>query len=365
MSTPIRVCLVSPIPPPNGGIARWTQMIVRHAETRGDIELSLVNTALRWRSIHDMSALRRILAGVRQLLGSSRALCRVLARERPDIVHVNTSGQLGVLRDLSLLLIAKLFRVPFIYHLRFGRIPGIARRGSVEWRLLTLVMRHSSAVIPLDRQTEATITRHLPSTRLERIPNCIDFTELPPAAKGSEGPRTTLFVGWVVATKGIEELLSAWAEIDSPEWSLVIAGPYDEAYRNSLVDRLKPPPSVHFVGSLPHAEILELMAKADLFVLPSHTEGFPNAVLEAMALGKPIVSTDVGAVGEMLAQGCGTVIAPQNREQLVTALAKLMRDPDQRNRLGESARVRALSEYSLESTFHRYTDLWRRTAMRD
>jgi glycosyltransferase involved in cell wall biosynthesis len=353
----VKVCLVSPLPPPHGGIARWTEMISARAKRCSELTLSIINTAVSSStSLPRRSAIQRAAVGVPRLLSTCWALWRLLAQERPDVVHVNTSGQLGLIRDAAVLVAARVARLPFIYHLRFGRIPQLAARQGLEWRFTASIMRRATVVVALDQATESTIRRHLDGVALVRIPNCVDLAGLPRISAVAGGRRTVLFVGWVVPAKGIEDLLSAWPGADG--WSLVIAGPYEETYLDRLRAIHGPFTSVAFVGNLPHNRALELIAACEIFVLPSHTEGFPNSVLEAMALGRAIVATDVGAVSEMLADECGVVVRPANANALRLALLGLMADAHRRRELGRRARAKATSEYSLDRILGRYLELW-------
>ena len=109
---------------------------------------------------------------------------------------------------------------------------------------------------------------------------------------------------------------------------------------------------------------MERMAACDLLVLPSYTEGFPNVVLEAMALGKAIVATDVGAIPEMLEAKCGLLVKPKDVQGLTTVLRSLLNDGNLRTELGNRARERALANYSIDVVFPRYMSLWRQPAER-
>lgn len=333
-------------------------MIMEKARTCVDLELLLIDTALRWRSLHDTGWTRRVLAGVPQLLSSVWKLLRIAITAKPDVVHVNTSGQLGVIRDVLLLTVSIAFRIPFIYHIRFGRVPSIATWNTLEWKVMTLVMRRSSAVIVLDELTATAVAEHLSEVPLSRVPNCVDVLGLPDIVPADGLTKTLLFVGWVLPSKGIEDLVEAWCKIDRTGWRLRIVGPCDDSFRMTILGRLSRGTSIEFLGEVSHSAGLELIGTCDLFVLPSHTEGFPNVVLEAMALGVAVVATDVGAIGEMLANGCGLVVPPANSAELSVALEKLMRDERRRNELGERAKAKARLHYSLESVFEDYINFW-------
>jgi glycosyltransferase involved in cell wall biosynthesis len=167
-----------------------------------------------------------------------------------------------------------------------------------------------------------------------------------------------MFLGWVIPTKGVGELVEAWSRLNPKGWRLIVAGPVEEAYKAELLKTHRPE-GVEFTGELGHEEAMKLMAGADLFVLPSYTEGFPNVILEAMALGRPIVATAVGAIPEMLSDGCGVLIKPRSAEELAEALSRVLSDPGLREGLGSRARTRALEEFSLGAVFARYRELWK------
>jgi glycosyltransferase involved in cell wall biosynthesis len=119
---------------------------------------------------------------------------------------------------------------------------------------------------------------------------------------------------------------------------------------------------VDFTGEIPHESVLEKVAACDLFVFPSHTEGFPNAVAEAMAMGKCVIASDVGAIGAMLDNGCGVTVQPRDVEGLAAALRVLTADHERRTAFGDAARQRARRDYALAKIFDDYSRLWRAAA---
>jgi len=357
---PVRAALVSPLPPPQGGIARWTAMIQRAAVSSDRVDVAVVDIALRGRSIHQTTVARRIAAGVVQVVRAGAGLGWRALRRRPDVVHANTSGGLGVLRDLVLLAVARAFRIAFVYHIRFGRVPGIAAARRLEWRLMRRVIARAAATVVLDAETERAVRTFAAPRTLVRIPNCIDLSVLPPTTPPT-GSRV-LFAGWVLPAKGVEDLLAAWRSVDVDGAELLLAGPCEPAYLARLRAATADLPTVTFVGELPGPELLALMARCDIFVLPSHSEGFPNAVLEAMALGRAVLASDVGAVAEMLADGCGVVVPPADPARLAAELVALLADPDQRVVSGQRARRKAYDCYALPSVLDRYEALWRQVS---
>jgi glycosyltransferase involved in cell wall biosynthesis len=351
----IKICLVSPLPPPLGGIGRWTTLVCRWTANLQQIRITQVDISPRWRAIDDMSIWKRVLGGGLQLI---RDYIRFLiAVPGVDVIHLTTSGRLAVVRDLGICTTAKLLRIPIVYHLHFGRVPDIARANTLEWRMLLCAMKLAFIVLPLDRATASTIHSLLPQKRVEIIPNPIDPAMLPTPTHRPSRKKTLLFLGWILPSKGVEELFGAWNQLANDDWELVIAGPGTTAYQDHLVSLFKPR-GIRFVGEVPHKAALQLLADCDIFVLPSHTEAFPFVVLEAMALGKAIVATDVGAIPEMLDGECGILVKPQDVQSLAQGLRELMTNEGLRVTLGGRAGERALENYTADTVFSQLLMIW-------
>lgn len=358
----LRVCLVAPFPPPYGGIAHWTAMVCRYAAGREDVEIALVNIAPTWRTIHSNGVLVRALGGGIQLLRDALRLAGALRRSRFDVVHLTTSGHLAAVRDLAVSYVASAFGIPLVYHIRFGRIPEIARSNALEWRLIRKVMQRAASVVVIDNTTFAAVREYVEEVNVCLVPNCVNTAELPTPEAGANVVRTALFVGWVVPTKGVGELVESWSKLNPPGWRLEIVGPVDEAFKALLLSQFETG-SIDFVGPLPHQDAMARMARCDLFVLPSYTEGFPNAVVEAMALGKPIIATTVGAIPEMLDSDAGILVESRNVGQLSDALHRLISDPLLREKMGSLALERAIKNYTIDVVFDAYASLWSRVSV--
>lgn len=357
----LSICLVAPLPPPYGGIAHWTHMMLGYASKVEGVELVSINTAPTWRSIHANGLVVRALGGALQLLRDCFHITKTLCGRRFDAIHLTTSGHLAALRDLAVSYLAGWFGVGLVYHIRFGRIPTLAGGRSLEWRLIRVVMRRAAKVILIDEATFEAVRRAELGANAVLIPNCVDMDALQQAAPREEGMRTALFVGWVVPTKGVGELVEAWTQLNPPGWRLDIVGPCDDAYRNDLLAG-RAPASLRFLGQLTHAEAMRRMAACDLFVLPSHTEGFPNVVVEAMALGRPIIATDVGAIPQMLADGAGILVKSKDVDALAGGLERAIGDQGLRGQMAARALERANRLYTIEVVFGAYKGIWRSVA---
>lgn len=351
----VRVLLASPLPPPYGGISHWTARLRGELSGRSDVDLLIVNTAPRLRRTLTASVLTRVLEGVpRMILDVVRMVVTTIGA-RPDVVHVNTSGSLALFRDLAMLQAAKVLKATRVVHLRYGRLASVAAAGGWESLLTRWVLRSADLVIALDRTTAEVAGRT--GARVARLPNFVDVPEEMPAPENRE--RFFLFVGWVIETKGVLELLDAWHAADIPGWELRIAGPVGDQAR--VLDRLVDLPArVTLLGEVPNAEVRRLMMRCGCFVLPSRTEGFPNVVSEAMSCAAPIIGSDVGAIAEMLDDGgSGIVVAPRSAGELAEALTLVATDDALRQRLGKRAWVRCREEYATDVVVESLVQTWR------
>ena len=352
----MKVLLVAPFPPPYGGIANWSVMLSEHMKKTED-ELAILNIAPKKRTTEGRNLFDRIVVSGLEMLRKKRQMIKMIKQENPDVIHMTTSGSLAIIRDISMLKAAKKYGVPVIYHLHFGKTAQIAKENTKLWKLFSTAMGLASAVIALDGKTYEVIKKNLPGVNVFQVPNPIDLTQLPQPEQ--QRKKQVVFLGWVVPTKGIGELIRAWNVVGKQhsEYELLVIGPSKaeqlEMYRAAAETK-----NLKFVGELPHDKAMEILAQSTAFVLPSHTEGFPYCVMEAMALKTAVVATDVGAIRQMLSDDCGVVIEKENVETLVGALNKVLDDQRYRTQLAENAYVRAQKAYAMPTVYQQLKDIW-------
>ena len=120
---------------------------------------------------------------------------------------------------------------------------------------------------------------------------------------------------------------------------------------------------VHLLGS--RSDVPEILNAADIFVLSSDYEGNPLAVLEAMTAGKPVISTAVGGVPELLEGGCGLLVPPRDAQALSKAMSYVLEDAGARISMGEASAARALERFDLRVMTEAYAGLYRELIAND
>jgi colanic acid/amylovoran biosynthesis glycosyltransferase len=203
------------------------------------------------------------------------------------------------------------------------------------------------------------IAPNLPDVRIEVVRLGVDCSALQPSVPASirstaeppEGPFRLVCTGRMVAAKGHRILLEALAPLVASgiDFSCTLIGDGPERpFLETLSSRLGLSSQVHFLGALAHSETLAQVAQADVFVLASFAEGLPVALMEAMALSVPCVSTTIAAIPELISNGeNGLLVPPANSQALSAALTKLAKDHGLRRQFGRNARFTAESGYNL------------------
>jgi len=285
-------------------------------------------------------AAARSFKGVSLILRMA-ALARALRAARIDIVH-NYLLRANLVGAIS----ARLAGVPVVLcskrgcHQRRGFELVSARIGN---RLADRVTVNAEAVRDFVHANE-----RCPREKMVVIPSGVDTDRFRPLAGSSYKARLGLvesrrIVGVVTrmrVRKGVEEFIRAIGKLREthPDVHGVIVGEV------SLDDRLQQ--LVHGLGLEDHLSLLgrrsdmpEVLAAFDVFVLSSHDEGMSNAILEAMAMEKPVVATDVGGTGEVVRHGnSGLLVPPKDPDALATAIGEIVSEPSRAVEMGRLGR---------------------------
>lgn len=170
--------------------------------------------------------------------------------------------------------------------------------------------------------------------------------------------------GRMVAAKGHRILLEALALLSAEgiafTCTLIGDGP-ERKFLESLASKMGIADRIRFLGAMAHQPTLAEVAQADVFVLASFAEGLPVALMEAMALGVPCVSTTIAAIPELIEnRRNGMLVPPANSEALYLALKELAGDAEFRRQLGQQARVTAEEHYNLARNLDTLAAMWLR-----
>ena len=225
---------------------------------------------------------------------------------------------------------------------------------SLKW-LSLLAVKNIDTLAVQSPQWKIFYEKTFPHTHVRIVSPGIDTNFFVPRSTSSISRESIeiIYVGWLTEDKGIYDLLDA-AQIVAQNgflFQLRLIGP-DFGNKNKInayVERLGLESKIKITGAVTSRETLrETYQSADIFVFPSHFEGFPYALMEAISSGLPCIATRVGGIPDILDDGfCGLLVEKGSRIELAESLTTLISDKPYRTKLGDLARKRAVSEYSL------------------
>jgi glycosyltransferase involved in cell wall biosynthesis len=197
--------------------------------------------------------------------------------------------------------------------------------------------------------------------RVDIIPNPInpEFNGSTKEARRRGSGHTIVAMGRLVRQKGFDLLIEAFARCagQHPEWSLVILGEGEERSNlESLISAMGLQDRVRLAGKVPQPS--HILGQADLFVLSSRFEGFPNALMEAMACKLAVISTDCpNGPRDIVRDGVdGLLIPPDDVNALAKGMDRLMANPMERQRLGAGA-TEVVKRFSIEKIMSMWDEL--------
>lgn len=257
---------------------------------------------------------------------------------------------------------------PYAVSLRGGDVPGfqpydLAGLHRLTGPLIRFLWKQAGAVVANSQGLAALAARFEPGLDFPVIPNGADIACFHPhdhAGRHEDGPARLLFCGRVVYQKGLDLLLEALAALpQDPAWELSIVG--DGPARPELTAqaaRLGIAHRVRFLGWTPRARLADISRDMDCFVFASRDEGMPNAVLEAMASGLPVVASRIAGNVELVEEGrTGWLVPPEDPAALAKALAAMLADPEGRRAMGRAGRRAVETGYTWNAVAARYLAL--------
>jgi len=292
-------------------------------------------------------------------------LARLVRRLRPDVVQAHGGEALKYALAAS-----PRMRSPIVYR-RIGSIhgwtrPGLRRSGH------GMLMRRASRVITLScaMSRETVETLGVPADRVLLLPNAVDFQRIR-ASTSASITRSTLgireaapLIVWIGSLSHEKNPLAAVAVAGMVASDVVFAlvgdGPLAERVRTNI-ERLGLGGRVSLLGT--RTDVGNLLQLCDALLVTSRTEGVPGVIIEAGMHGVPVVSFQVGGVGDVVIHGdTGLLAAPGDLVSLANSLTSIIRDTELKKRLGSAARARCSSAFDIRAVAPGYFNVYQELA---
>ena len=295
------------------------------------------------------------------------ATLRLLARGEVALLHIHVAINASFWRKYVFFLLGYLCRVPVALHLHAGRYPDYYRSqcGPLARLLMRFAFDRAQAVVVVSGELQAWVRSISSQGRVVVLHNPVLLPQCGHGAAPARAPATLVFLGHLEAGKGCHDLLRAMRTIvaAAPQARLLLCGDGQREAARALAASLGLQASVELPGWVDAGERAALLDAATVFVLPSHAEGLPMSLLEAMAHGVPVVATAVGGIPEAVRDGVeGVLVAPGDTGALADAVLGLLADPDARRRMGAAGRERVRSVFSSTRMIATLEDLYEKLA---
>ena len=280
-------------------------------------------------------------------VGAFVTFLALAVRLRRVLVHVHGASRASFWRKAPFMAVALLLRWPVVFHLHGGGFADFYERecGPVRRAIVRFFLQRAACLIAVSPRWEKWLRSTFHNPRVECIPNAV---ELPPAV-APRSPTRIAFVGRLTREKGAWDLVEALAILRAafPTVRLELAGDGDpdglarHARAHGVGDRIL------IRGWVAPEERQRMLERSGLFVLPSHAEGQPMALLEAMAAGCAVVATSVGGIPDVIDdRRKGLLVPAGDPTALAAAMARVLADPGFAARLGEEARAAVARAHS-------------------
>ncbi len=278
--------------------------------------------------------------------------------QRYDIVSTQTRF---FLTSLMGAIYAKLKRIPHVHTERgashsasSGRTTDLLGR-ICDHTIGAMVVRMAIAQVGVC-YASCRFMGHLGARSAERIPNGVYAMFFDHAANGNG--KVVVFAGRLVYGKGVQDLIFSFGYVKSrmPLARLVVVG--DGNYRGEL--EYMAGGIAEFIGEKSPEELADILSSCTVFVHPSYTEGMPSSVMEASAVGLPVVASDVGGTGELIEHGTtGYLVKSGDTCGLERRIVQLLGDGSLAGRMGKSGRAKMWAEYRWPAIIDKYEELFK------
>ncbi|MEL6519580.1 MAG: glycosyltransferase family 4 protein [Pseudomonadota bacterium] len=309
-----------------------------------------------------------LLASVFQVIRAGRDLRRLARDGRIDVVHINMSERASFFRKGYLVQLARSAGLRVILHHHgadlvssYEALPAPAKafvRGAVKSADVNVVLGSETGQWLTDRMG-------LPSDRWQVVYNALPDLPTPPEPlpEAPDRPFRPLLLAVLSDRKGVKEYLEALAALKArgTAFEATVAGGGPELERfQAMAATLGIADDCTFPGWVKPEDVPPMLTRHDVYVLPSHAEGLPIGILEALRQGRAVITTTVGAIPEALPAGPDMALVPPGDVPALTeALANMAADPAQRRVAGQTARTRYEQNFTFEAHLNQMVSLYR------
>lgn len=350
----MHVCMIVPNESVKGGIAS-----VVNGYRGSDLEKHYRITYIE--SYQDGSKWDKL----KKALKGYAAFRRLLRKDRPDLVHIHSSFGPSFYRKMPFILWSASGGIPVVNHIHGAEFDTFYEKASdAKKKRVRRVYGKCTRLVALSEEWAARLAQIVPRERIDILENYCRIPKEPYDA--GRNRKQVLFLGELGERKGCFDIPAIWEQVKKkcPDASLVMAGDGEMARVKEAFSKKGIAQDVSFPGWVRGEEKERLLCESGIFLFPSYHEGMPMAVLEAMGYGLGIVTTNVGGIPQLIADGrSGFLEAPGDLTAMVKDVIALMQDEALCRNMGELARRAAERKYGLKIHLQKLEETYRKACL--
>lgn len=348
--------MFGPIPPPYGGMSVYIQNILESKLVK-KVNLKIINTHVpvfyfKYRFFRIVLFLYFFFNFIKMLLSFPI-----------QIVHIHTSANIGFWEKGIFAFISSVFNKKVVLHIHGSEFKEFCEQSKFK-NLIIFILKRCDQVVVLSNIWQRYFQQSLFQNNLTVVENGINLNPFVKGVKNSKSINI-LFIGLLGKRKGVYSILkciSKYRELQSPKIQFYLMGkglsPKDdiEVLRSLNKYDLS---NVNLLGELSGFNKYEYLKNSHIFLLPSYAEGFPIAIIEAMASYLPVISTNVGGIPDMIGPENGILVSPGDIEGLRRAIMTLVSNPKLRRTMGNNNRKKVEEYYNIEIMIDKIYNLYK------
>lgn len=351
-----------------GGVHTFMRNLCLHSNLKERWDLQSFDLSRPEKKTMDNNAYNFLSSDPKRLLKSILVTGGHLAQfplevRKADVLQIQASDHYAFWEPLLYAKVAKSMGKPVV--VRFGgsfdKFYGSST--PTQQKMIERALQVPDALVVLSEWWKEHFSQYVDGSKVHVIPNAVPKPPVPPDRNIRTGKPVVLWIaGFEAKRKGIDVMLNLVERLHTKAHFLFIA--VTDQVRDVIAKRgLTEHIEMH--GIQKRQTLKEVFyPRADIFMLPSFGEGFPNSMLEAMAAGLPSLSTPVGAIPEVLIpHEHGFINDPTDADGFYRDLLYMIENPEKRRQMGQNCYDLVSTKYHLDTVFQRYTDLWQQSIL--
>ncbi|EFW90116.1 putative glycosyltransferase, type 1 [Haladaptatus paucihalophilus DX253] len=343
----LNVLVIGPAEQERGGIAQYISEQIRHSPDKLSISGFDVSAPKKEGLAVFPAALFKILVDI----------FKFLRLEKPDIVHVHVAQGISFYRESLFGLIASWYwNSDIVLHVHGSSFDKFLESSNWVLKIYILkILSWSDCIVCLSKYWKSILEEEVDHDRIVVLHNAVEPNDYDPTFKRKDD-LTISFVSDLVPRKGVAEFLEAIQRLETDEnLKVEIAG---KGPLSEDVEQVSDDSKVTYHGFISESEKHDLLSNSDIFVLPSYAEGLPIVILEAMAGGNMIISTNVGSIPDVFDEQNGRFVPPKDADAIKKAIEDVSSNKEEAESIARDNRVMIEDKYSWDAHMDKLLEIY-------